>query len=150
MSFNTFGKIFRFTTWGESHGPAIGCVVDGCPPNILLSEIDNLNISDQAYIVDIVPTIIKYFAPIARASLSAVNHPSHKSGSTATTRPIKPLTREVRIAPYHVIFLALEYLPAPKFMPTADVKTPPTPNASGININSKRLPRPYPARLSVP
>ncbi len=38
MSFNTFGKIFRFTTWGESHGPAIGCVVDGCPPNIILSE----------------------------------------------------------------------------------------------------------------
>ena len=38
MSFNTFGKIFRFTTWGESHGPAIGCVVDGCPPNIPLSE----------------------------------------------------------------------------------------------------------------
>ena len=31
MSFNTFGKLFRFTTWGESHGPAIGCVVDGCP-----------------------------------------------------------------------------------------------------------------------
>ena len=40
MSFNTFGKIFRFTTWGESHGPAIGCVVDGCPPNIPISEID--------------------------------------------------------------------------------------------------------------
>jgi len=40
MSFNTFGKIFRFTTWGESHGPAIGCVVDGCPPNIVLSEKD--------------------------------------------------------------------------------------------------------------
>jgi chorismate synthase len=40
MSFNTFGKIFRFTTWGESHGPAIGCVVDGCPPNVLLSEKD--------------------------------------------------------------------------------------------------------------
>jgi chorismate synthase len=38
MSFNTFGKIFRFTTWGESHGPAIGCVVDGCPPNIAISE----------------------------------------------------------------------------------------------------------------
>ena len=37
MSFNTFGKIFRFTTWGESHGPAIGCVIDGCPPNIKLS-----------------------------------------------------------------------------------------------------------------
>ena len=40
MSFNTFGKIFRFTTWGESHGPAIGCVIDGCPPNIPLSEND--------------------------------------------------------------------------------------------------------------
>ena len=40
MSFNTFGKIFRFTTWGESHGPAIGCVIDGCPPNISLSEKD--------------------------------------------------------------------------------------------------------------
>ena len=40
MSFNTFGKLFRFTTWGESHGPAIGCVVDGCPPNISLKEQD--------------------------------------------------------------------------------------------------------------
>ena len=40
MSFNTFGKFFRFTTWGESHGPAIGCVVDGCPPNISIKEED--------------------------------------------------------------------------------------------------------------
>ena len=40
MSFNTFGKIFRFTTWGESHGPAIGCIIDGCPPNIDISESD--------------------------------------------------------------------------------------------------------------
>ncbi len=40
MSFNTFGKFFRFTTWGESHGPAIGCVVDGCPPNIAVKEED--------------------------------------------------------------------------------------------------------------
>ena len=38
MSSNTFGKLFRFTTWGESHGPAIGCVIDGCPPNIQLNE----------------------------------------------------------------------------------------------------------------
>ena len=34
MSFNTFGHLFRVTTFGESHGPAIGCVVDGCPPNL--------------------------------------------------------------------------------------------------------------------
>jgi len=40
MSFNTFGKLFRFTTWGESHGTALGCVVDGCPPNINLKEQD--------------------------------------------------------------------------------------------------------------
>ncbi len=40
MSFNTFGKFFRFTTWGESHGPSIGCVVDGCPPNIKLNIRD--------------------------------------------------------------------------------------------------------------
>ncbi|MBL60893.1 MAG: chorismate synthase [Candidatus Pelagibacter sp.] len=40
MSFNTFGKFFRFTTYGESHGPALGCVVDGCPPNIPLKESD--------------------------------------------------------------------------------------------------------------
>ena len=40
MSFNTFGKLFRFSTWGESHGPAIGCIVDGCPPNINLNEKD--------------------------------------------------------------------------------------------------------------
>ncbi|WP_277971292.1 chorismate synthase [Sphingomonas echinoides] len=40
MSFNTFGHVFRFTTWGESHGPAIGAVVDGCPPGIPLSETD--------------------------------------------------------------------------------------------------------------
>ena len=40
MSHNTFGHLFRVTTWGESHGPALGCVVDGCPPNLPLSEAD--------------------------------------------------------------------------------------------------------------
>jgi chorismate synthase len=40
MSFNTFGRVFRFSTWGESHGPALGAVVDGCPPGIALSEAD--------------------------------------------------------------------------------------------------------------
>ncbi|MDC9822631.1 chorismate synthase [Devosia sp. ZB163] len=37
MSFNSFGHLFRFTTWGESHGPALGVVVDGCPPGIPIS-----------------------------------------------------------------------------------------------------------------
>ena len=40
MSFNTFGHLFRVTTFGESHGPALGCVVDGCPPGIPLIEAD--------------------------------------------------------------------------------------------------------------
>ena len=40
MSHNSFGHLFRVTTWGESHGPAIGAVVDGCPPGIALSEAD--------------------------------------------------------------------------------------------------------------
>jgi len=40
MSSNTFGHLFRVTTFGESHGPAIGCVIDGCPPRIPLTEAD--------------------------------------------------------------------------------------------------------------
>lgn len=40
MSFNSFGHLLRVTTWGESHGPAIGAVVDGCPPGIVLSEAE--------------------------------------------------------------------------------------------------------------
>jgi chorismate synthase len=40
MSVNSFGRLFRFATWGESHGPAIGAVVDGCPPGLSLSEAD--------------------------------------------------------------------------------------------------------------
>lgn len=40
MSVNTFGRVFRYTSWGESHGPAIGAVVDGCPPGLELSEAD--------------------------------------------------------------------------------------------------------------
>ena len=40
MSYNTFGHLFRMTTFGESHGPALGCVVDGCPPGIPLKTDD--------------------------------------------------------------------------------------------------------------
>ena len=40
MSLNSFGHVLRFTTWGESHGPAIGAVVDGCPPGLALGEAD--------------------------------------------------------------------------------------------------------------
>jgi chorismate synthase len=47
MSFNTFGKLFRFTTWGESHGPAIGCTVDGVPPMLELCEADIQHFLDK-------------------------------------------------------------------------------------------------------
>jgi chorismate synthase len=40
MSFNSYGHVFRVTTWGESHGPALGATVDGCPPGVSLSEAD--------------------------------------------------------------------------------------------------------------
>ena len=40
MSGNSFGRLFVVTTFGESHGPALGCVVDGCPPGMALSEAD--------------------------------------------------------------------------------------------------------------
>ena len=40
MSGNTIGKLFTVTTFGESHGPAMGCIVDGCPPGMALSEPD--------------------------------------------------------------------------------------------------------------
>jgi chorismate synthase len=47
MSHNTFGHLLRVTTWGESHGNSIGCVVDGCPPNIPLSEEDIQSFLDR-------------------------------------------------------------------------------------------------------
>ena len=40
MAGNTIGQLFRVTTFGESHGIALGCIVDGVPPNIALSEAD--------------------------------------------------------------------------------------------------------------
>src|SRR5512145_1238652 len=40
MAGNSFGTLFRVTTWGESHGPAIGCVIDGCPPGIPITEAE--------------------------------------------------------------------------------------------------------------
>lgn len=47
MSDNSFGRLFRVTTWGESHGPALGCVIDGAPPRVPLSETDIQHWMDQ-------------------------------------------------------------------------------------------------------
>ena len=40
MSYNTFGHLFRVTTWGESHGPALGCIIDGCPPGLSIDAAE--------------------------------------------------------------------------------------------------------------
>ena len=48
MSYNSFGHLFRVTTWGESHGPALGCVVDGCPPNITLTAEERAALEKSA------------------------------------------------------------------------------------------------------
>jgi chorismate synthase len=47
MSHNSFGHLFRITTWGESHGPAIGCVIDGCPPGIPITEAEIQGLLDK-------------------------------------------------------------------------------------------------------
>jgi chorismate synthase len=47
MSYNTYGQLFRVTTWGESHGPALGCVVDGMPPNIAVTAADIQHFLDR-------------------------------------------------------------------------------------------------------
>ena len=47
MSHNSFGHLFRVTTWGESHGPAIGCIVDGCPPGLALDAAGIQHFMDQ-------------------------------------------------------------------------------------------------------
>ena len=47
MSHNTFGHLFRVTTWGESHGPALGCVVDGCPPGIRFTQAEIQSFMDK-------------------------------------------------------------------------------------------------------
>ena len=48
MSGNTFGKLFSVTTFGESHGTALGCIIDGCPPGLELSSSCLLYTSDAA------------------------------------------------------------------------------------------------------
>ena len=47
MSGNSFGYLFKFVTFGESHGPAIGCVIDGAPPNINLTEEDSIQLGNN-------------------------------------------------------------------------------------------------------
>ncbi len=78
MSHNTFGHLFRVTTWGESHGPALGCVVDGCPPGIPLAEAD-----------------IQVWLDQRRPGQAQVRHPAPGAGRGRD--PLRRLLRRARI-----------------------------------------------------
>jgi chorismate synthase len=87
VSFNTFGHLFRVTTFGESHGPAIGCVIDGCPPQIPLSAADI-----QPYLDKRRPGQSRFTTqrrePDAVRILSGVLHDETIGGDVTTGAPI--------------------------------------------------------------
>ena len=63
MSGNTFGLLFTVTTFGESHGPALGCVVDGCPPGLELDKDDIQRALHETLNNLRAAPVMKYFAP---------------------------------------------------------------------------------------
>ncbi|MEO7580601.1 MAG: chorismate synthase, partial [Massilia sp.] len=87
MSHNTFGHIFRVTTWGESHGPALGCVVDGCPPGLPLTAE-----AIQVWLDQRRPGTSKFVTqrqePDAVRILSGVFEDEHTGGQVTTGTPI--------------------------------------------------------------
>src|SRR5882724_8648154 len=94
MSHNSFGHLFRVTTFGESHGPAIGCVVDGCPPGIALTESDI-----QVYLDRRKPGQSKFVSqrkePDAVRILSGVFQDDRMSEQVTTGTPIALLIENV-------------------------------------------------------
>jgi chorismate synthase len=94
MSHNTFGHLFRVTTWGESHGPALGCVVDGCPPGVPLTEADI-----QAWLEKRRPGQGKFVTqrqePDAVRILSGVFEDARSGGQVTTGTPISLMIENV-------------------------------------------------------
>jgi len=94
MSHNTFGHLFRVTTWGESHGPALGCVVDGCPPGIALTAGDIQVFLDQRR-----PGQGKFVTqrqePDAVRILSGVFEDARTGGQVTTGTPISLMIENV-------------------------------------------------------
>jgi chorismate synthase len=94
MSHNTFGHLFRVTTWGESHGPALGCVVDGCPPGVALTAEDIQIFLDQRR-----PGQGKFVTqrqePDAVRILSGVFEDDRTGGAVTTGTPISLMIENV-------------------------------------------------------
>jgi chorismate synthase len=94
MSHNTFGHLFRVTTWGESHGEAIGCVVDGCPPGLRLT-LEDL----QVYLDKRRPGTSRFVTqrrePDAVKILSGVFEDDRTDGPRTTGTPISLLIENV-------------------------------------------------------
>jgi chorismate synthase len=94
MSHNTYGHLYRVTTWGESHGPAIGCVIDGCPPGIRLDAADI-----QAALDLRKPGTSKFVTqrrePDEVEILSGVFEDDRTNGQVTTGTPISLLIRNV-------------------------------------------------------
>jgi chorismate synthase len=94
MSHNTFGHLFRVTTWGESHGPAIGCVIDGCPPGVPLTEA-----MIQAALDERRPGTSRFVTqrrePDRVAILSGTFEDDRTDGPTTTGTPISLLIENV-------------------------------------------------------
>ena len=94
MSHNTFGHLFRVTTWGESHGPALGCVVDGCPPGVALTVEDIQIFLDQRR-----PGQGKFVTqrqePDAVRILSGVFEDERTGGAVTTGTPISLMIENV-------------------------------------------------------
>ena len=94
MSHNTFGHLFRVTTWGESHGPALGCVVDGCPAGIPLTAEDV-----QAFLDQRRPGQGKFVTqrqePDAVRILSGVFEDERTNGQVTTGTPISMMIENV-------------------------------------------------------
>jgi chorismate synthase len=94
MSHNSFGHLYRVTTWGESHGPAIGCIIDGCPPGIRLDAADI-----QAKLDLRKPGTSKFVTqrrePDAVEILSGVFEDDRTGGQVTTGAPVSLLIRNV-------------------------------------------------------
>ena len=97
MSGNTFGKLFCVTSFGESHGPAIGCVIDGCPPGLLLEaahiqrevsrQLEELGERTREAVSTATQKVIAEFDRFGESLLGKETYWQTASGRRAVTRP---------------------------------------------------------------